>query len=1276
MDARFLLLILSIAFLAQAQNAYYSLANVISDSTTVSFHFNGATAINDTVAYKSVIAYNSIPAGTYTVSLFNGPTQIGLSSNHTFAANTYYTLVAAGLVANPSIVPSTDDLNAPTSGSNFKVRAFNGITNSKPVDVSINNDKKITGLAFQGFSAYYEFPAATWKVEAFDGATSILIRSVDFVGGSVVTLFLEGEATVDLTAGAQATYQYANVRFAHMLANATNVDVYIGGQQIAANVAYKTVTPVATPIFNQNLSVKKAGTNDSLIDQPIANLVSGTQFLIAVVGLFPTAAKIQTLAFADDVTPPTNAGKTRIRFVHANANLPEVVVRFNNKPVGNPISFGTFTNALEESYGSVVYQLYYASGNDQVVAPAEVFTFDSGSDNVIFVVGATAVDVQSVQSQTIQYQYAFARFAQMSFDAGAAQAQWTPSGLPSGLDVTNTALLPVWGNVTAYNQVPFTTGVTLDFAFVDATNANNTFATSYGVTLTNQVYYTVTLEGIRAAQPPLSIGLFQDNLAYPEGPSKAVYTIYNEVAQHAAQVNNFKIDVVLNGTKAANGLVFSEASTPQAVDVGTYTAFFYVAGTTEQLVPSQEIAITSGGVIGIWVTGQYFNSTATNDIKIIVNHNVDYTYAYVRVANALANAPAGEVLAFIDGFATPKQIATNVVFGTFSAYTWIPADLSFAYGVRLTTGTQTLASVGFQPVSNAGTYTLVIAGDYNNQTSVLPIAINDKVAETPVDPNAFTVRFIHAVPYVGDVKLIFNGVDANSGNVLPYGSVTPFNTFNANQYFRLDVLVNNAVAVTAGGLNFTGGRVYEVLLANVPTDVKTFLNVDAAATFFQLRAIHAVVGFPEVNVNVDGKTVFTASYTQVSNYAYLTSGAHTVEIRQTSNNDIVGTPIVVNQNTGVFNFLVAGEATKAAEVKFVLTEAPVGVAGGNDTNVRFINALSVYPAIDVEGAANAIVVRNLTYTAQSEYITFASGNNVFSIEYNGTELTKIANRTYVGEAYSVFAMGSLTNVTGVLATDARVYDNNLVRYINALYQTNNTQLNQVAVAVNGLYVTDVAYQGVTGYYPVAQGDLNTTIAFRDYLQLNTLAGSTIAGVNRALTTFVYKVNNVNAIGQIEDDRSLPADGKVNVRFINLIEGEAVVPEVKLGDNVAFTNVVYGSASNYTTVDSNSYDVSVSNIFKNGTVTAPAPLELKTSKSAVFTIAAIGTPGNVKIISILDNGEPYTPNTASSPSKGLPAWAIALIVIGVILLVAAIAVAGWMIYKRRHAGYSTIPERDA
>jgi len=339
--------------------------------------------------------------------------------------------------------------------------------------------------------------------------------------------------------------------------------------------------------------------------------------------------------------------------------------------------------------------------------------------------------------------------------------------------------------------------------------------------------------------------------------------------------------------------------------------------------------------------------------------------------------------------------------------------------------------------------------------------------------------------------------------------------------------------------------------------------------------------------------------------------------------------------------------------------------------------LSAYPSIDIEGTANAIVVRNLSYTAQSEYISFASGNNIFTVEYNGTDLTKVVNRTFVGEAYSVFAMGSLNAVTAVLATDARAYSNNYVRYLNALWQTNDTQTNKVAIAVNGLYVTDVAYEGVSAYYPITQGDYNTSIAYRDYLQLNTLATATLGGINRVYTTFVYKVGNAPAFGMVEDDRSLPVDGKVNVRFLNLIDGEIVVPEVKLGDNVVFTNVVYGTASNYTTMDSNTYDIAISNNFKNGTVNTVSPLDLKTSKSAAFTIVAIGTPGHVQIISILDNGEPYTPSNTSSTSKGgLPTWAIALIVIGVILLIAAIAVAGWMIYKRRHAGYSTIPERDA
>jgi hypothetical protein len=156
----------------------------------------------DGVAYGDVSTYQSLPAGSYTVSMVpagaSGSSVPVISETVTISADTATTVAAYGPTADLQVRAFEDDLTQPGSGS-ARIRLIQASTITPEVDVSTSTGDSIAQNAKAGSATgYAEIPAGDWSLELTGtGVSDTAEVSVD--PGSVTTLFVLDTSSGGLT---------------------------------------------------------------------------------------------------------------------------------------------------------------------------------------------------------------------------------------------------------------------------------------------------------------------------------------------------------------------------------------------------------------------------------------------------------------------------------------------------------------------------------------------------------------------------------------------------------------------------------------------------------------------------------------------------------------------------------------------------------------------------------------------------------------------------------------------------------------------------------------------------------------------------------------------------------------------------------------------------------------------------------------------------------------------------------------------------------------------
>lgn len=145
------------------------------------------------VSYGDVSAYQTVPAGTYTVSARAAgadpasPPVLGVTV--TVAAGTATTIAGVGYFADLGFAVLTDDLSLPPTGQ-ARARVINAASSGSPLTLALDATTKLaSGLGFAKNTGYVDVPggAGTLSVATGGPAADLPVR---FGAGSVYTVLV------------------------------------------------------------------------------------------------------------------------------------------------------------------------------------------------------------------------------------------------------------------------------------------------------------------------------------------------------------------------------------------------------------------------------------------------------------------------------------------------------------------------------------------------------------------------------------------------------------------------------------------------------------------------------------------------------------------------------------------------------------------------------------------------------------------------------------------------------------------------------------------------------------------------------------------------------------------------------------------------------------------------------------------------------------------------------------------------------------------------------
>jgi Domain of unknown function (DUF4397) len=215
-------------------------------------------------------------------------------------------------------------------------------------------------------------------------------RSLLRRAGLVLALCTASLLALPVAAGAQA--DPARVRVAHFSPDAPNVDVYVNGDRVLSDVAYKTVSDyLELPAGSYDLAVRPAGaaaTSDPVVEAT-AEVEAGQAYTVAAVGAL---ADIALEIFTDDLSAP-GAGKAKVRVIHAAPEVPAVDVAVEGGPtLFEAVEFPSATDYAEVDAGTYTIQVK-AAGTDDVLLEATL-EVKAGTIYSVAAVGGAGKDVE------------------------------------------------------------------------------------------------------------------------------------------------------------------------------------------------------------------------------------------------------------------------------------------------------------------------------------------------------------------------------------------------------------------------------------------------------------------------------------------------------------------------------------------------------------------------------------------------------------------------------------------------------------------------------------------------------------------------------------------------------------------------------------------------------------------------------------------------------------------------------------------------------------------
>jgi LPXTG-motif cell wall-anchored protein len=194
-----LILALATSALAQSDMARVRVVHASPDAPAVDVWVDGSVAFSN-APFKGITDYASLAPATYNVQVTpTGATEpVVIDADLTLEANTDYTVVAVGLLAEIEPLVLVDNNSAPAAGK-AHVRFVHASPDAPAVDIAVADGGPVlfSNVPFKGVGDYLPVDAGTYDLEVRVAGTETIaleVPGVALAGSTVYTIFAMGLA--------------------------------------------------------------------------------------------------------------------------------------------------------------------------------------------------------------------------------------------------------------------------------------------------------------------------------------------------------------------------------------------------------------------------------------------------------------------------------------------------------------------------------------------------------------------------------------------------------------------------------------------------------------------------------------------------------------------------------------------------------------------------------------------------------------------------------------------------------------------------------------------------------------------------------------------------------------------------------------------------------------------------------------------------------------------------------------------------------------------------
>jgi K+-transporting ATPase c subunit len=405
----------------------------------VDVYVNGDLLI-DNFAFRTSSPFIDVPAGVNLEVAIAPSTSSSVmdaiaSFDYNLASGETYIIVANGIVSASGYDPAIPfDLHvygmgreAASMSGNTDVLVFHGSTDAPVVDVyesSVPAGTIVDDFAYGNFAGYLELPTADYVLEIRDetGMDTYLsydapLSSLGLDDAALVVLasgFLDPSVNSDgagfglyvaLPSGGELIplpVSMARLQVIHNSADiaAQEVDVYVNGDLLIDNFAFRTSSPFIDVPAGVNLEVAIAPSTSSSVMDAIAsfdyNLASGETYIIVANGIVSASGYDPAIPFDLHVygmgrEAASMSGNTDVLVFHGSTDAPIVDVYESSVPAGTIVddfAYGNFAGYLELPTADYVLEIRDETG-DQILFTYQAPLSTLGLENQALVVLAS-----------------------------------------------------------------------------------------------------------------------------------------------------------------------------------------------------------------------------------------------------------------------------------------------------------------------------------------------------------------------------------------------------------------------------------------------------------------------------------------------------------------------------------------------------------------------------------------------------------------------------------------------------------------------------------------------------------------------------------------------------------------------------------------------------------------------------------------------------------------------------------------------------------------------